>query len=33
MVLLRAIVVDDVEPAVVVTVYWTKRIQKYRRQP
>ncbi len=33
MVLLRAIVVDDVEPAVVVTVYLTKQISKYWRQP
>ncbi|TRZ98098.1 MAG: DUF4258 domain-containing protein [Nitrospiraceae bacterium] len=33
MALLRAIVVDDVDPAVVVTVYRTKRIQKYWRQP
>ena len=31
-VLLRAIVMDDVEPAVVVSVYWTKQIQKYWRQ-
>jgi Domain of unknown function (DUF4258) len=31
-VLLRAIVIDDVEPAVVVTVYCTKQIQKYWRQ-
>jgi hypothetical protein len=33
MVLLRAIVIDDVEPAIVVTVYRTKHIQKYWRQP
>lgn len=31
--LLRAIVIGDVDPAVVVTVYRTKRIQKYWRQP
>ena len=33
MVLLRAIVVDDVDPAVVVTVYQTKQIRRYWRQP
>ena len=33
MVLLRAIVVDNTDPAVVVTVYQTKQIQKYWRQP
>ena len=30
-VLLRAIVVDDVDPAVVVTVYQTRQIRKYWR--
>ena len=30
-VLLRAIVVDDVDPAVVVTVYQTKQIREYWR--
>ena len=29
--LLRAIVEDDVEPAMVVTVYWTRKIAKYWR--
>jgi hypothetical protein len=33
MVLLRAIVVDDMDPAVVVTVYQTKQIRRYWRQP
>jgi len=31
--LLRAIVNDDVEPPVVVTVYRTSRISKYWRRP
>jgi len=29
--LLRAIVIDNVEPAIVVTVYWTRKIAKYWR--
>lgn len=29
--LLRAIVIDDVEPAIVVIVYWTRKIAKYWR--
>jgi len=33
MVLLRAIVVDDMDPAVVVTVYQTKQFRKFWRQP
>ena len=33
MALLRAIVIDNVESALVVTVYRTKQIQKYWRQP
>jgi hypothetical protein len=32
MILLRAIVIDTVDPALVVTVYRTKHIQKYWRQ-
>jgi hypothetical protein len=31
--LLRAIVVDDVDPPIVVTVYRTKKISKYWRMP
>lgn len=31
--LLRAIVVDDVEPVIVVTLYRTSKIQKYWVQP
>jgi hypothetical protein len=30
-VLLRAIVIDNVEPAVVVSMYWTKQIRRYWR--
>jgi hypothetical protein len=33
MFLLRAIVADDVDPAMVVTVYRTSKIIKYRRIP
>lgn len=33
MFLLRAIVADNVDPAVVVTVYRTSKISKYWRQP
>ncbi|MDO9371961.1 MAG: DUF4258 domain-containing protein [Gammaproteobacteria bacterium] len=31
--LLRAIVKDEIEPAVVITVYRTSKIEKYWRQP
>lgn len=31
--LLRVIVADDVDPAVVITVYKTSKIEKYWRQP
>ena len=33
LVLLRAIVVDDVDPAIVVTVYKTNKIDKYWETP